>query len=150
MAYQALGIDPTQVVEATGTPEFELGQVGEDSLGNRYVYARSNGATPAKVGVALDINWDFIDGNGVIISGVSPVAFADNEYGWIQVSGKVANTNVADSLTAGMLLAILADANGDFQQISATSATTGAHSPIALLLENVAAGVADILLYNRL
>lgn len=150
MSRVILGLDPSQIVSASDTPEFPLGTVAEDENGYRYVYGRSNGATAAKVGVSLDINWDFADGNGVHVAGITNVAFADNEYGWIQVSGLVQNVNVADSLTAGMLLAILADANGDLQQISATSATTGAHSPIALLLENTAAGVADILLYARL
>ena len=147
MSGSYLGVDPTQVTGASDTPEFALGTVVEDKFGNRFVYCRANGAVAVDFPVAIDINWDIVDGAGVLADGVSMAALADNEYGWVQISGKHANANVKDALTAGMILAYLADGNGDLLEISATSATTGAHNARGKLLENVAAGVADVLLF---
>lgn len=148
MLGQALGFDPTQVIAATGIGEFPLGTVGEDQNGKRYVYCRANGALTAKTAVSIDINYDAApSGNAGKVDGVVNTAVADNEYCWVQTSGRCTNVNVKDGLTAGMWLAVITDANGDLLEISATSATTGAHAIRAKLLENVAAGVADIHLY---
>ena len=144
---QLLGTDFTQVVEATGEPEFPLGTVAQDQYGWKYRYFRANGAIGAKRPVEIDINDDgAVAGNGERCDGVTLVAFADNEYGWVQMTGKVTDMNVATSITAGALLTIMPNASNELQQISATSATTGAHSPIGHTLEAESGGVADVYL----
>ncbi len=150
MGRQILGFDPLQIVGASGTPEFPLGTIAEDALGKRFIYCRANGATVADFPVAIDINYDITDGAGVLCDGILMVTLADNEFGWVQVSGVHANVNVKASEAAGAPLAYLADANGDMLDISATSAVDGSHNVRGKLLEAEAAGVGDVLLFNWL
>lgn len=150
MPYQALGFDPTQIVAATGIPEFPLGTIMEDDKGNRFIYGRANGAIAAKFPCAMDVSFDFVDGAGVLADAISVVALADNEYGWFQISGVCEDVNVAAGTAAGNILAYLADGNGDLVIISATSATTGAHNARGKALTNIASNVSDVLLFNYL
>lgn len=150
MPYQALGFDPTQVVAATGIPEFPLGTIAEDQNGNRFIYGRANGAIVAKFPCAMDVNFDFVDGAGVLADAISLVALADNEFGWFQISGVCTGVNVAAGTAAGNILGYLADGNGDLVIIAAAYAATGASNPRAKALTAIAANVSTVLLFNWL
>jgi hypothetical protein len=147
MGYQLLGVDPTQITAATAIPEFPLGSIGEDEKGNRFIYGRANGAIVAKVPCAMDSSYDFVDGNGVVADAVSMVAFSDNQFGWFQVYGVCEDVNVEAGTAAGGLLALIADANGDFQAADNDSVTNGLGHVRAKALTAIAANVSDIYLY---
>lgn len=155
MPYQILGIDPTQVVEATGTGEFPLGQIGEDSDGNRFIYGRAGAAIGAKEACKFNAAWDFTEsGNAGIIDAVSQVALADNEYGWFQTAGVCAAANLATGVNGLEPLSAIADANGDFVSVvgvgegGAVTHVAGAQAIRAKALEDEDAGVGDIFLYT--
>lgn len=95
-----IGIDPTRV---TTTPEFAIGTVIFNSDGANgtkgYVYVQANGAITG-TGYVCDI--DSSSGDAVMCTttttapgagagkqvGVARAAFADNEYGWLQIYGQ--------------------------------------------------------------
>lgn len=152
--YQMLGTDFTQVKGTGDDAEFPLGSVAEDQNGKRYVYCEAGGAIGDKVPIQFaDTVTPFDD---VVVSGNSGPcdainatgqAIADGEKFWAQVSGIVEDANVATGLSAGAFIALDSDANGDFQAISATSATDAVHTPRGKCLEAESGGLADVLLY---
>lgn len=156
MAYQILGIDPTQIVAATGIPEFPLGQIGEDQNGNRYIYGRANSAITLKFPVRVSTGFDFTaSGNAQAADAVALVTLADNEYAWFQISGVCSAVNLATGITAGEFLSALTDANGDFVAVvainegGATNHTgVGKFTVRAKALEDEDSGVASVYLYN--
>lgn len=94
-----IGIDPTRV---STTPEFAVGTVVFNSDGANgakgYVYVQANGAITG-TGYVCDIDSSSGDaamctttttapgtGAGKLV-GVARTAFADNEYGWLQIYG---------------------------------------------------------------
>lgn len=118
-----LGIDPTRV---STTPEFKIGSVvsTNDSTGTKsYIYVQANGAITG-TGYVCDIDVSTFDaamstttttapgtGAGKPV-GIARTAFADNEYGWLQVYGTgvirvsasaAAYTNLNSTATAGQI-----------------------------------------------
>jgi hypothetical protein len=103
MGHAVIGINPTQIVAATGVAEFKLGTIGGyDHPTNGYqefVYGRASGAFTAAGYVGVEATgFDFImasttttapgqQGPGSRI-GVAQAVMADNEYGWFQIYGK--------------------------------------------------------------
>lgn len=103
---------------ATRFPPFSLGQQMQDADGNVYVYVQANGAitgagyacTVDEAGqAAMATNAVALYGDRV---GVAKAAFADNDYGWLQVYGPTpirvgascaANTVITSTTTAGQL-----------------------------------------------
>jgi hypothetical protein len=93
-----LGIDPTVT---SATPAFDVGQVAFNTTSDGakgYIYVQANGAITGD-GYVCDIDASTFDaamstttttapgtGAGKPV-GVARVAFADNEYGWLQVYG---------------------------------------------------------------
>lgn len=105
-----MGIDPT--VTHT-TPQFDLGQIGWNITSDgakAYTYVQANGAITA-AGYVCDFGNDHqaamctttttAPGTGAGKQvGVAAVAFADNDYGWLQVYGKAAAVRVSASCAA--------------------------------------------------
>lgn len=97
---------------------FGLGDRTTDSVGKEYVYVQADGAiTAAGYVVVIDENYQAAmlstsnDARGDLV-GVAPAAFADNEYGWVQVKGPcvirvaascAANARINTTATAGQL-----------------------------------------------
>lgn len=117
------GIDPTKV---STSAEFEVGTVAfnsTDAGAKGYVYVQANGAITGD-GYVCDIDGSSFDaamstttttapgtGQGKTV-GVARTAFADNEYGWLQVYGAgtvrvsasaAAYTNLNSTATAGQI-----------------------------------------------
>ena len=108
----------TAGTRATRFPPFSLGQQMQDADGNVYVYVQANGAiTGAGYVCAFDeagqavmaTNTTAVYGDRV---GVAKAAFADNDYGWLQVYGPTpirvaascaANAVITSTTTAGQL-----------------------------------------------
>lgn len=122
MAY-VLGIDPTVV---SSTPSFSVGQRGANVTSEgvkEYIYVQANGAITG-AGYVCDIDGSNFDaamctttttapgtGAGKPV-GVARVAFADNDYGWLQIYGPgtirvsascAAYTIINSTATAGQL-----------------------------------------------
>lgn len=103
MGQAIIGINPSQIVAATGVAEFKLGTVGGyDHPTNGYqefVYGRANGAvTGAGYACVEATGFDFLlatltstapgaSGFGSRV-GVAQAVLADNEFGWFQIFGK--------------------------------------------------------------
>lgn len=107
-----IGINPTSVTAAVDLPQgkgFGLGDLGTDGSGNTFVYVQANGAiTGAGYACVIDetfqaamlstSNDDFGDKVGI-----PRAAFADNDYGWLQIYG-VSTVLVAATVSANTLL----------------------------------------------
>lgn len=108
------GIDPTKT---STTPEYDVGQVAFNTTSDGakgYIYVQANGAITGD-GYVCDIDVSSFDaamstttttapgtGAGKPV-GVARAAFADNEYGWLQVFG-VGTVRVAASCAAYTIL----------------------------------------------
>lgn len=117
------GIDPTKV---STSAEFEVGTVAfnsTDAGAKGYIYVQANGAITGD-GYVCDIDGSSFDaamstttttapgtGQGKAV-GIARAAFADNEYGWLQVYGAgtirtsasaAAYTNLNSTATAGQV-----------------------------------------------
>lgn len=115
--YSPLGADPAN---PTSTQGFALGDCAKGDDGSEFVYVQANGAiTGDGYVVLIDENWqaDMIEttnsatGFGQMV-GVAKAAFADDDYGWVQVKGVTpirvaascaANTAVNTTATGGQL-----------------------------------------------
>ena len=83
-----IGLDPDRRTDAA---EFELGERGSLPA-KEYIYCRAQGAITVSHVAVLEANWraNMVDGADDIIgqaAGVATTAFADDEYGWLQVYG---------------------------------------------------------------
>lgn len=102
------------------TPKFKLGTVMKGTGDNEWMYVRAAGAiTGAGYVVVIDPAASFdaamvTTTNGLrgLPVGVAGVAFADNEYGWVQIKGAcvvrvaascAANVEITTTATAGEL-----------------------------------------------
>lgn len=108
------GIDPTKV---STSPEFDVGQVAFNTTSDGakgYIYVQANGAITGD-GYVCDVDGSSFDaamstttttapgtGAGKLV-GVARAAFADNEYGWLQVFGP-GTVRVAASAAAYTIL----------------------------------------------
>lgn len=95
----------------TTTAEFSVGTRAFGKDGSEWVYVQANGAIVAADVVLVDEDWqaDQIDTTNSASNrgqrvGVAGIAFADNEYGWIQVGGVCDAINVATSCAASAVL----------------------------------------------
>lgn len=111
----------------TTTADHKLNEVGWFAGGKAYVYVQANGAITGD-GYVVSIDNDgqatmtdtdtaatILEGNRV---GVADVAFADNEYGWVQVYGPCGVRSEQDAL-ANKKLKSTADA-GQIDDAAAT------------------------------
>lgn len=111
----------------TATALFPLGTIAWGTPGKAYVYVQANGAITGDGYVVsidyahqatmtdTDVAATILEGNRV---GVADVAFADNEYGWVQVYGPCGIRSEQDAL-ANKKLKSTADA-GQIDDAAAT------------------------------
>jgi hypothetical protein len=107
------GIDTSAVVASTGVPAFKVGQYGQDSDGNVYVYVHANGVAVVGDVMIIDEAYEAAQitttnsapgtGAGLPV-GVAVAALADNEWGWVQRFGVVAAINVGTSAAVHTIL----------------------------------------------
>ena len=132
-----LGVNVTEI---STTEDRTLGDRVTGNDGSTFVFVQANGAiTGDGYVVLIDETWqaDMIDttnsatGFGQQV-GVARVAFADNDYGWIQISGvanirvlanAAANAQLNSTATAGVLDD---DATSGAEEVSGVAATTAA------------------------
>ena len=135
-----LGVDPSK---RSSTIEHKLGERIIDDEGRVLVYILANGAIGAGVPVKLAAGFDCPPaGSGGAVFGVAEVAFADNEYGWVIVQGKVVDAQVETGTSAGAALIRDADANGDLEAVTAAT-----DAQVGVALEAESGGVADVYLF---
>lgn len=125
-------------------PEFELGTVVW-GVGKAYMYVQANGAITGD-GYVCSIEPDFqatmVDSDTAatiaegLLVGVADTAFADNDYGWVQIFGPCGIRTEQDAAAHGKL-APTADAG----QVDDAGATGSAY--IAGMIVNTATGGAD-------
>ena len=96
--------------ESDSVAQFALGTRMKGAGDREYVYVQANGAIVADDVVILDETWqadqiDTTNSAGAIgdMCGVAEGAFADDDYGWIQIKGPC-NVNVATSAAANTVL----------------------------------------------
>lgn len=144
-----LGIDPT--VTHT-TPQYNVGQIvfnTTDDGAKGYIYVQANGAITG-AGYVCDIDVSTFDaamctttttapgtGAGKPV-GVARVAFADNEYGWLQIFG-VGTVRVSASCAAYTIINSTATA-GQLDD----DATVGAEVIDGIILDVAAGGAAAV------
>lgn len=128
--------------------DFTVGERAKGKDGSEFVYVQANGAISANDVVIIDEDWqadqiDTTNSAGALGDkvGVARAAFADNEYGWVQVHGVCDAINVGTSAAANTKLNTTAtagriddDATAGAETIAGLY-TTGAESG------NAAAGV---------
>ena len=116
--YLTDGVLNAALTSTSTTPEFALGTRAKGNKGSEWMYVRANGAVTAYDCVAIDETWDATAmtkalADADLMVGFAQNAFADNEYGWVALSGqgisvRVLASGVADaalypSATAGCL-----------------------------------------------
>jgi hypothetical protein len=143
-----LGVDVSQELS---TDEFGVGTTAKHE-GTEYIWVKAAAAIPAKNGATLSGLGTFIvtaTASAVPIDVVNArtSAVTSGYYFWAALHGYVANAIVATSVAEGDVLALVADANGDFVKVHATGAAAGDVAPRAKALETDTDGVADIFLY---
>lgn len=118
---QRIGLDVLNTLTSAQLDEgkgFALGDRSQNADGKEYVYVQANGAiTGAGYVVVIDETYQAAmlstsnDARGDLV-GVAPVAFADDDYGWIQVKGPcvirvaasaAANARLNTTATAGQI-----------------------------------------------
>lgn len=111
MTYPIIGANLTARSTTTNSAEipFRLGQKFIDDQNRGWMFVRAEGTLATGTVVAIDENFDAFPitkaladaGNKI---GVAPAAFADEELGWVQISGIVANVLVLASCAADVAL----------------------------------------------
>jgi hypothetical protein len=141
MANNAIG---PEFLEVSNRPFFRLGTTMKGAGDSEWMYVRANGAiTGAGYVVVIDpmSATDPYDAamitntNGVrgLPVGVAPVAFADNQFGWVQIKGPcqirtgvaVVNAEMATTTTAGELDDAAGTGTKEILGITLTTARTG-------------------------
>lgn len=126
MTYPVIGVNLTSRSTTTTGSEipFRLGQKFIDDQNRGWMFVRAEGALSIGTVVAIDENFDaypitkaLADAGNKI--GVAPAAFADEELGWVQISGIVANVLVLASCAADVALYTCATA-GSIDDASAS------------------------------
>ena len=100
------------VLNPTASPTFALGDLGTTHDGKVYIYVQANGAITGD-GYVVSLDYAFqatmvdTDVAATILQGnkvaVADVAFADNEYGWVQVYGPCGIRSEQDALANSKL-----------------------------------------------
>lgn len=103
-----IGISPAAVQASTAVPAFRLGTIGRtetDDGSKEYIYVHASEAITA-AGYMCQVDGSFecqmIDATSSAIgqgarAGAAPAAVADNEYFWLQVSGKATIRTLASA-----------------------------------------------------
>lgn len=101
--YKPTGADPTSVHE---TAQFKLGSIAVGQDNRKFVYVQANGAIDLNDFVTVDENFQAAAGTTTTAAGAhltawaADIAYADNEFGWLTLSGANFNGNVLDGTTA--------------------------------------------------
>lgn len=118
---RTLGVkNPSSVTPSTTQDEgVTLGEFVVTDTGDVYVYVLADGVIAQYAPVEVDGSYDCAaSGNAGVAFGIAPQAFADNEYGWVQVRG-VCTAQLAGSTADNALLSLVCDSNGDLVTVAA-------------------------------
>lgn len=156
MSQAIIGISPART---TTDAQFALLQLGMDHAGKEYLYVQANGALDAQDCVVIDEAGQAVVANLTNTAtargdraGVVNAAFADNEHGWVQVSG-VTTVNVLANAAANAVLNSTAtdgtlddDATADSENIDGlvlTTANGGSTAAAACILNHPVVGATN-------
>jgi hypothetical protein len=133
-----------QLASTHTTPQFTEGTRCR-TVDAEYVYVQANGAITAGDWVALDEDYQAVAGTKALADvghtvGFAQIAFADNAYGWVALSGRSINCRLASACAADVTLfttgtaGVLDDLSTSQTKIqgvrSVTTITNGAASEI--------------------
>lgn len=138
----------------TTAQEHVLGERVVDESGGEYIYVKASATIAANQVVTMLTGFivDPVAANEVAVGFNTGTAFAANEYGWIQVSGR-GTAEVTTGLSAGAMLSRVAAGTGEFaaaidvDEGGATAHGIGDHDVIGYLLADESGGVADVYLF---
>lgn len=147
MTYVTNGTIGTKLASTTVDPEFEVGAKATGSDGTEWVYVQANGAITAYDYVCIDEDYQAASGTKALVDaghrlGFAQVAFTDNYYGWVALSGSnisvrvrascQPDTTLYTSATAGLLDdTATGHTRIDGVVITSTASTTSAKEMIA-------------------
>lgn len=109
MAYSTGNTLGVRLAATSTTQEHELGTRVPATDGGTLVYVQANGAITVYDAVGIDENFQAapltaaMAGDGWYV-GFAQVAFADNEYGWVYLTGSNISLNVASGCNADVPL----------------------------------------------
>lgn len=104
--YGLLGVDPADTPTSQG---FVLGSEYCDEFGTTYWYVHANGAITQYDAVGIDEDFECAALTKAIADdgwriGFAQVAFADNDYGWVAITGSNIRCRLAASCAADVAL----------------------------------------------
>lgn len=144
-----IGFSPDVTTTAAadfGAKDFAVLQRTEDDAGNSWLYVQASGSIDKYDGVTVDeagqatkIAKAGVDDNHKV--GVARVAFADNDYGWVQVRGVLEGVNVTGVATTIDLPLYTSGTAGVFS-VTSTTAQTMVHGICATANAGTTAEVA--------
>lgn len=154
-----IGANPTATITGTTLlPEgkgFGLGDRYVDHDGKEYVYVQANGAITGAGYVAyFDTSYQAVmlstsnDARGNLV-GIAPAAFADDDYGWLQVKGPcvvrvaasaAANTQLNTTGTAGQIDDDATTGAMVVDRVILTTANGGSAGTVAAIISYPAVG----------
>lgn len=109
MGYATSGTLGVRLAAESATQEHELGTRVKATDGGELVYVQANGAITQYDAVGIDENYQAAAlttamlGDGYFV-GFAQIAFTDNYYGWVHLTGSNINVRVADSCAADVAL----------------------------------------------
>jgi hypothetical protein len=108
--YGLIGADlDATLADSTDDPAFALGTVTHGVDGTKWMYVHASGAIAQYDCVGIDENYEAAAMTKTIADdgwavGFAQVAFADNDYGWVAISGSNISVNVLASCAADVVL----------------------------------------------
>lgn len=139
LGHKALGVDTT-VVHTTA--QHPLGLRVFDDEGKEFVYVKAGGVIAAKNPVKIAASYAATaSGNAGRVDAVATVAFAANDYGFVQTKG-VVDVDADGAVANNAILSLIANASGQMVAVAAVS-ESGSASHVSGALTGRAVALAD-------
>lgn len=109
MTYLTSPIVGARLTTTSTDAKFPVGTMADGSDGTRWIYVKATGAITAYDVVAIDENYEAAAVTSALAGaghrpGFAQNAFADDEYGWVALSGANISVRAASSCAADALL----------------------------------------------
>lgn len=152
MAYAIDGKIGIDLATTSTTPQFALGDTVRTNNDGVYVYVQANGAITQYHTVAIDENWQAASITTALANaghkvGFAQVAFANDEYGWVELRGNSITATVAaacepdvalyTSPTAGVLDDLATTTYAEILGITAVTSGNATSTAVEIIAGNV-------------
>ena len=143
-AQKFLGVDFALV---TTTQDHELGVRIDADDGRTYVYVKAQGALVVDGLVEIDAAYDVLPISAAkLVFAVSPVAVADNSFGWVVTRG-IVQAKIATSVADNAKLGRLSNSSGQLLVVHATGAVAGDSDVFAQSLAAEVSNLASVFIF---